>query len=43
MGTWGKKTNGYRVLVRKPKGKEPVGIPRRRKEDNIKTDLTEVW
>ena len=32
----------YRVLVRKPKGKRPLGRPRRRWEDNIKTDLEEV-
>ena len=32
----------YRVLVGKPKGKRPVGRPRRRWEDNIKMDLQEV-
>jgi len=32
----------YRVLVGKPKGKRPLGRPRRRWEDNIKTDLQEV-
>jgi len=32
----------YRVLVRKPKGKRPLGRPRRRSEDNIKMDLREV-
>jgi hypothetical protein len=32
----------YRVLVRKPEGKRPFGIPRRRWEDNIKMDLQEV-
>jgi hypothetical protein len=30
------------VLVRKPEGKKPLGKPRRRWEDNIKTDLQEV-
>jgi len=30
------------VLVRKPEGKRPLGIPRRRWEDNIKMDLQEV-
>ena len=25
-----------------PKGKRPLGIPRRRWEDNIKMDLTEI-
>jgi len=29
----------YRVLVAKPEGKSPLGIPSRRWEDNIKTDL----
>jgi len=32
----------YRVLVRKSKGKRPLGRPRRRGEDNIKMDLQEV-
>jgi hypothetical protein len=31
----------YRVLVRKPEGKRPMGRPRRRCED-IKMDLQEV-
>jgi len=31
-----------RVLVGKPEGKRPLGIPRRRWEDNIKIDLQEV-
>jgi hypothetical protein len=30
------------VLVGKPEGKRPLGRPRRRLEDNIKTDLQEV-
>ena len=30
------------VLVGKPKGKRPLGRPRRRWEDNIKMDLQEV-
>ena len=29
----------YRVLVGKPEGKRPVGIPRRRWGDNIRMDL----
>ena len=29
----------YMVLVGKPEGKRPLGIPRRRWEDNIKMDL----
>jgi len=32
----------YRVLVRKPEGKRPLGRPRRRWVDNIKMDLQEV-
>jgi len=32
----------HRVLVRKPEGKRPFGIPRRRWENNIKMDLQEV-
>jgi hypothetical protein len=32
----------YRVLVGKPEGMRPLGRPRRRWEDNIKTDLQEV-
>jgi hypothetical protein len=32
----------HTVLVGKPKGKRPLGTPRRRLEDNIKTDLQEV-
>ena len=32
----------HRVLVGKSEGKRPLGIPRRRWEDNIKMDLQEV-
>ena len=32
----------YRVLVGKPEGKSPLGRPRRRWEDNIKSDLQKV-
>ena len=32
----------HRVLMGKPEGKRPLGRPRRRWEDNIKTDLQEV-
>jgi len=38
----GKGRGVYRVLVRKPEGKRPVGRPRGRWEDNIKMDLQEV-
>jgi hypothetical protein len=33
---------GYRVLVGKPEGRRQLGRPRRRWEDNIRTDLREV-
>ena len=32
----------HKVLVGKPEGKRPLGRPRRRWEDNIKTELEEV-
>jgi hypothetical protein len=32
----------YRVLVGRPEGKRPLGIPRSRWEDNIKMDLRET-
>jgi hypothetical protein len=32
----------HRVLVGKPEGKRPLGRPRCRWEDNIKTDVEEV-
>ena len=32
----------YRVLVGKPEGRRPLGRPRCRWEDNIKTDLQEM-
>jgi hypothetical protein len=32
----------YRVWEGKPERKRPLGIPRRRWEDNIKTNLKEV-
>jgi hypothetical protein len=38
----GEGTGVYRVSVGKPEGKRPLGRPRRRWEDNIKTDLQEV-
>jgi hypothetical protein len=34
--------DAYRVLVGKPEGRRPLGRPRRRWEDNIKMDFTEV-
>jgi hypothetical protein len=34
--------NACRILVGKPEGKKPLGRPRRRWVDNIKTDLGEI-
>ena len=45
---WARSTCGggrrgvYRIFVRKPEGKRPLGRPRRRWEYNIKMDLQEV-
>jgi hypothetical protein len=36
------KRNAYRILMRKPEGKRPLGRPRRRCVDNVKTDLREI-
>jgi hypothetical protein len=38
----GEERGVHRVLVGKPEGKKPFGKPRRRWEDNIKTDSQEV-
>jgi hypothetical protein len=38
----GEGRGAYRVLVRKPAGKRPLGRPRRRWENNIKMDFQEV-
>jgi hypothetical protein len=38
----GEKRIAYRLLVVKPKGKRPLGRPRRRWVDNIRMDLWEV-
>jgi hypothetical protein len=38
----GERRGIYRVLAGKPEGKTPLGRPRHRWEDNIKTDLQEV-
>jgi len=38
----GERRGIYRVLVRKPEGKRPLGGPRHRWEDDIKMDLQEV-
>ena len=38
----GERRGVYRVLEGKPKGKRPLGRPRRRWENNIKMDLQEM-
>jgi hypothetical protein len=38
----GEKRNAYRLLVRKPEEKGPLGRPRRRWVDNIKMYLLEI-
>ena len=38
----GEDRGAYRVLLGKPKGKRPLGRPRRRWVDNIRMDLQEV-
>ena len=38
----GERRGVYRALVGKPEGKRPLGIPRRRWEDNINMELQEV-
>jgi hypothetical protein len=36
------KRNAYRIVVGKPEGKRPLGRPRHRWDENIKTDEV-VW
>jgi hypothetical protein len=38
----GEGRGAYRILVGRPQGRKPFGRPRRRREDNIKTNLQEV-
>jgi hypothetical protein len=38
----GEKRKAYRLLVGKPKGKRPLGNPRRRWVNNIKIDPLEI-
>jgi hypothetical protein len=37
-----KNLNTYRILIRKPEGRRPLGRPRCRCVDNIKVDIVEV-
>jgi hypothetical protein len=38
----GEKRSAYRLLMRKPEERRPLGRPRRRRLDNIRMDLVEV-
>jgi hypothetical protein len=38
----GEGRGAYRILVRRPEGRRPLGRPKRRWQDNIKMDLQEV-
>jgi hypothetical protein len=38
----GKKRDPHRILVGKPEGRRPLGRPRCRWENNIKSDLREI-
>jgi hypothetical protein len=38
----GEVRGAYNILVGRPEGRRPLGRPRRRWEDNIKTDLREM-
>jgi hypothetical protein len=38
----GKKRIVYKLLVRKPEGRRPLGRPRRRWMDNVKMNLLEI-
>ena len=42
MARMGDRSGVYNILVGKPKGKRPLGRPRRRWDDNIKIDLEEL-
>jgi hypothetical protein len=38
----GEVRGAYNILVGRPEGRRPLGNPRRRWEDNIKTNLREI-
>jgi hypothetical protein len=40
--TNGEQRNAYRILVKKPEGKRPLGRPRRTWVDNIKMNVIEI-
>jgi len=39
----GEMRNVHNILIGKLEGKRSCGIPRRRREDNIRVDLREIW
>jgi hypothetical protein len=41
--TNGEKRNRYRLLVGKPEGRRPLGIPRRRRVDNIRMKYVYIY
>jgi hypothetical protein len=34
--------NVYKILVRKPEGRRPLGRPRSRRKDNMRMDIREI-
>jgi hypothetical protein len=42
LARMGDMRNGYKILVRKPEGKRPLGRHKHRWEDNIRIDLMEI-
>jgi hypothetical protein len=42
IGRIGEKKKAFKILVGKPEGKRPLRRPRRRWEDNISMDLSEI-
>jgi hypothetical protein len=36
-------TSVYKMLIGKPEGNRALGRPTRRREDNIRMDLREIW
>jgi len=38
----GEVSNAYKMLIGKTEGKRPLGRPRHRREDNIRTDIGEM-
>ena len=42
FGTYGRQRDTYKVLVRRPEGKRPLGRPKHRWDNNIEMDSAEV-